>query len=119
MSDINKLPKWAQEYIHELERQRDVAVHEMEEYLDNQTPSAFYVYDLVTIPDEKSRTRSVIRYIQTHRMEVEHDGVHLNIILRDGYIDLHWGLPDYHHGDVAFIPQSYNSARLVAKENMR
>ena len=36
--DINKLPKWAQRHIQDLERRLDIAKKRLDEYLDDQTP---------------------------------------------------------------------------------
>ena len=114
---IEKYPKWLQDYVKKLERQRNEAVRELYEYMDEQTPSPFYISEFLTI---ESPPKHFVRYVQAHQMEVNHDGVYLQIILRDGQIDLSWGSdPNRVTHDVAFIPQSHQSARLVTKENMR
>lgn len=41
--DTAKLPKWAQEHIRKIEREREVAVRALNQYVDDQTPAAFYV----------------------------------------------------------------------------
>ena len=39
--EVTKLPKWAQEHIQTIERQRDHATATLKEFLDSQTPSSF------------------------------------------------------------------------------
>lgn len=114
---IAKLPKWAQDYITDAERTRDVAVRELKEYNDNQTPSPFSIQEYVN-------RGYVTRYIQTDKMEVEAHGVKLRIQLgyeRDKTIKLSWGpagkLAGMDH--IAFVPTSFQQAELIAKENMR
>jgi hypothetical protein len=115
--DTNKLPKWAQEHIEKIERERDQAIKALNEYVDNQTVSPFYVEDYVSTGEERgpSYKRS---YIQTHKMTIEHEGVELNVLLREGYIDLQWNGMKYHLDIVAFVPTSFQSAKLVSKENL-
>jgi|SRR3972149_7480982 len=115
--DTNKLPKWAQEQIKKLQRQRDTAVKLLEEYLNEQTPSAFSYDDFSHLGEDQGKFTT--KYVQTHKMEVEHAGVHLTIILREKHIDLQWGGVPEHHGEMAFIPASHQAAYLVSKENMR
>ena len=117
MIDTTKLPKWAQDYIKTLQRERQAAVDSLNQYLDNQSPSSFFILDLVST-GEKVGPSFKQRFIQTHNMEVVHDGVYLRIVLRKGQIDLQWRDADEHHREVALIPSSYMSARLVSKENM-
>ena len=113
--NTDKLPKWAQEHIKDLKRERDVAIRELKGYLDYQTPSPFFVSDYFCTGEEN---QFVKRYIQTHRMCIDHAGVFLDILLRDDTIELKWDAGQYNIRDVAMIPQSYQSIRLVARENM-
>jgi len=118
-NDVTKLPKWAQEYIRKVERERDTAVRALNEYVDNQTPAPFYIDELESIGEQRGPSQ-LRRYIQAHGMRVHHAGVYLDITLRDGEIDLQWnGNSSFSLSEIAFIPSSHQSARLVAKENMR
>ncbi len=114
---VAKLPVWAQEYIQQLTRERDNALRDQREYIDTQTPSPFYVdYDG---PENRDK-----RFVQAHHMTVVWKGVELHISANDygnsgPGIRLQWGRSGRHgSGDVAFIPGSYQSARLVAKADM-
>ena len=109
---IKKLPKWAQAYIAKLNRERETAIRSLNKSLDEQTESPFYFYELPSIGGPKKK------YVQTCRMSVKYAGVILNISLRDS-IQIRWGGGEYELEQIALIPDSYQSARLVAKENMR
>jgi hypothetical protein len=115
--NIEKLPKWAQEIIRDLTRQRETAIRALNEYIDNQTPSPIYVEEMECTGEGIGPSYKK-RYIQSRKISVSHSGVDLVILLRDDYIDLQWGSEKLNR-DAAFIPSSYQSARLVSKENMR
>ncbi len=65
---IDKLPKWARNHIKYLGMERDAAVRALNEYIDEQTKSAFSVTDNICSGEEKGPSRKV-RYIQTYKME--------------------------------------------------
>lgn len=121
---IAKLPRWAQEHIKDLERQREVAVRALDEYVDAQTESPFYTLDNECTGERQGPTFRK-RYIQAHSIEVEWRGVVLSVDANDygqvgGGIRLKWEAGGKHASkDAAFIPSSYQSARIVSKEDMR
>jgi len=117
---IAKLPKWAQDHIKDLSRQREVTIRTLNESLDKQTPSPFYYEDNLCTGEQSGPVRKRI-YVQTHWLYVEWEGVQLQILLREGQrqIDLKWYDQIGNCRDVAFIPSSYQSARLVARGNMQ
>lgn len=47
MNDVTKLPKWAQDHIRDLQRQRDAAVEALDRYCDDQTDSGVWTDELV------------------------------------------------------------------------
>lgn len=112
-----KLPKWAQDHIKTLERERDVAVRSLNEYVDGQTESSIYYDDLISTGEERGPSNKRV-YIQTHSIEVEHNGVHLSLLLRDN-IELRCEDLNRAMNFVAFVPTSFNGMSLVSKENMR
>ena len=120
---IAKLPKWAQDYITGVEREREISIRMLNKWKDDQTKSPFYVEEVVCTGEEKAPSFKN-RYIQTRSINVDHGGVHLRVILREEgtmhstCIDLQWSRVDDRNGDVAFIPTSYQAATLVARENM-
>ena len=114
---IVKLPKWAQVHIKELARERETAIRALNEYVDGQAESPIFYDDLVSSGEEVGPSLKRV-YIQSHKVEIVHNGVHLSIWLRD-HIDLQWGHPKRASGvNTAFIPTSLQAASLVAKENM-
>ena len=121
--DVTKLPKWAQEHIRDLERQREAAVTALNRALDAQTPGPFYYDDNVLIGDRQGPSRKRIYFAQ-HEWSIccEHAGLILRVTARrdrEEVIGLQWGLVDWSTKDVAMVPVSHNAVRLVAQENMR
>jgi hypothetical protein len=114
---LSKLPKIVQLYIKDLVREREVAVKKLNDTLDTQTKSPFY-FDSIECTGEEQGPTQKRTYIQTYQIDLEHDGVHLNVMLRDGYIDIKWDGIDRSLKETAFIPHSFQCARLVCKENM-
>lgn len=118
--DCSKLPRWAQKYIENIERERFVAVRALREYTNNQTESKFFIDEYeCTGDDGTSGPSSYRRYIQTYKISVAHNGVRLDVMIRDDHIDLQWGDDKRNSGQVAFIPRSYQAADLYSKEFMR
>ena len=110
---IEKLPKWAQEHIADLQRQRDVVVRTLNEHCDNQTPSPFYSDEMIC--NGESQGPSCKRmYFQAYKMEVEHAGIVLRISTHnEGKIGLQWGKSDRLHNGVALIPTSHMAVNLI------
>lgn len=113
-----RLSKKVQEYIKDIEQERFIAIRALNEYIDGQTPSPFYIEDALSTGETQGPTFKRV-YIQTHKMTIEHQGVYLTILLRDDHIDMQWSTPEHRTGDVALIPTSYQSAKLVSKKYMR
>ena len=114
---IVKLPKWAQDHIKELERERDTAIRALNEYVDGQTESPIFYDELVSTGEERGPSLKRV-YIQSHDIEVIHNGVHLSLLLRDN-IELRCEDVKRAMNFVAFVPTSLNAMSLVSKENMR
>lgn len=118
MPDVNILPKWAQELIAQLKNRAAHARHALNKFQDEQTPSPIFIEDYVCTDEKKGPTLKR-KYLQSHKIQIKYEGVWLEIILRDGYIDVHWGDPDGLPNDVAMIPYSYQQIKLVSRDNMR
>ena len=115
---IEKLPKWAQDYIGQIEGERLVSVRALNEYCDSQTESPYYV-DEYECTGERQGPSSKRRYIQTRKMEVSHGDVVLRIYLRDeDAIELQWESRVGSMEEVAMIPQSFYKVSLKAAGNM-
>jgi hypothetical protein len=116
---IAKLPKWAQEHIEKITRERETAISALNEWTDSQTESPFCIEDFLCTGEEKGPSFKK-RYIQTHNISVTWAGVCLEIRLREDEIDLSWcGGTRHSTSDAAFIPYSYQQARIKSRENMR
>lgn len=64
---LNKLPKFAQEYIRKIERERELAVRQLNEFVDGQTESKIWV-DEAVCTGEESGPSFKRHYIQAHRL---------------------------------------------------
>ena len=116
MEKAYKLPVWAQEEIRNLERERDNAIKALNDALNHQTESPIFYWDYVSTGENQGPTQKTF-YIQTRRIEINHAGVEVSILLRDDHIYISWG--GHNRKDAAFIPSSYQAAHIVSKENMR
>ena len=119
---IAKLPKWAQEYIADISRERYVAVRALNEYCDDSTPSPFSVEELLCVGNGAGPS-SKLRYIQAHTIDVRWRGVRLSVSAHNYSntgtgIRLRWRTDDRAEREVAMIPESYQCVRLVAKEEL-
>jgi hypothetical protein len=115
---LAKLPKWAQRYIKQVEGEREAAVFRLNQYQDRETPSNIWSTNLTCI-GEKDRGPSITKqYFHATDVEIEHKGVHLTVgglWNKDACMTLSWRPAGQGHGmgDIAFVPTSYQQARLV------
>ena len=124
MYDVERLPKWAQERLESLERERDTAINALNAYADHQTESPFYFDDLLCTGEDgpqKGPTFKRVYINGTNRMTVCYGGVALEILLRSYHlgISLSWSSAERELHHVAMIPASYQQVTLIAKKNMR
>lgn len=116
MRDISKLPKWVQEHIRDLKRQRETAINCLNDFVDSQTPSPIF-YDDVICSGEETGPSWKRTNVQTNQITINHAGVELRIVLRDEAIDIGWGkIGNRICSPVYFIPSAYQQAYLYAKE---
>lgn len=120
---IAKLPKWAQEHVRFISMQRDAAVKALNRFNDSQTESPFFVEDHVC-SGESSGPSTKKMFIQAYCMSVNWRGVLLKIDANDygqsGHgIRLQWNGADRTIEEIAFIPTSFQSAKILTKKDMR
>lgn len=116
---IAKLPVWARQYIKDLRREREVAIRALNQYCESQNPSRIY-YDELESTGEQCGPSFKRVYVQSKKISIKHAGVRLEIYAYDpDQIRLQWSGDDHFMCDIAFIPLSYQSAKLVAKDKMR
>lgn len=110
---LARLPKWAQQHMAALQRERDTAVKAFREYEDGQTPSKIWC-ERLTYLDGSGPTLHR-NYFQADSIEMEYAGVHLDVNLRnaDG-IKLCWrpAGSSVTMGPICLIPESYQQVRL-------
>jgi len=115
---LTKLPKYAQEYIAKLRRQRDSAVARLDGYEDNQTPSNIWTEEYCFDGGDNGNNFTRRQYIQSDRVLFKNKGVALEVSCRgDEGIKLSWG-PEkpwgpWGLGDIALVPTSYQQIRLT------
>lgn len=116
---LAKLPKWAQKYIEDLDRRVVISERTLKEYRDDQTPSEFFVEDWNSMGNPG--TKLVKKFIQTHKVSVERNGIRLDVLLRQDEkgIDLSWSDDSRLVREVAMVPLAFNSVRLLKKDHMR
>jgi hypothetical protein len=123
---IARLPKWVQEHIADIQRQRDVAVRELNRWVDAQTPSPVRVLEMVCL-GEGAGPSIKTRFVQTRTIEVLWKNVYLKVYLaessaqRQDSIELQWGQGEEMHGSgmAALVPTSFQSALIISPKNMR
>jgi hypothetical protein len=81
---LNKLPKWAQEYIRNIERDRELSVRALNEFVDTQTESPIWV-DEGVCTGEESGPAFKRHYIQAYQVtfRVGTQEVYIGLDLRD------------------------------------
>jgi trans-aconitate methyltransferase len=119
MNDISKLPKWAQDRIKQLQRQRDSAVDELNKALSEQKPSEIYTDDLICT-GENSGPSFKRRYFQANTLHIDHAEIHLSIYTSEAdRIALQWEAKGHAVGHVAMVPASFQRVDLIAPEHLR
>jgi hypothetical protein len=116
---IEKLPRWAQEHIKDLDRRMVVAERAVAEYKDSQTPSEFYYEDHLCIGGGSPQL--IRRYIQTNRMTIEHAGVQVDVLVREGdpEIEIGWSDPTRMCREVAMVPKSFQQIKIIHPKHIR
>lgn len=99
---LTKLPKWAQEAITSLQRQRDNAQAELKRLLDSQTKSFIYVHSRTLNLDDRS-------YIQDDSVNFVIEGGEIEVFLDDGELKL---MARGLNTQIAVIPSVTNVIRV-------
>jgi hypothetical protein len=103
--DFTKLPKWAYEYIQNLERECCAAVDTLKKFHDSQTPSDFFIDTWTTLKGEK-------HYIQTDKITVKMGDKEIYINKKqDGSFYLASGF-----GGLQIEPSASNAIRIKVKQ---
>ncbi len=114
---IEKLPKWAQEHIRVIERQRDSARDALRNFKDSQTESPIH-YELHPCTGEKPGPSFIKHFIQSNAVKFNYAGVNLDVSIWDNQISISWSGNDGLRG-VAMVPYGYNQVKLISKSNLK
>lgn len=123
---ISNLPKWAQEYIEELQRERNHALAELAKNDESRVPEPgkpyFYETDMLFFRD--SRTGERTRYFEGHSIQADHSGVSVGIILPEDSnegirISFSVAKPRTAGQRVAVLPVASNVISLMLVEQAR
>lgn len=123
---IEKLPKWAQILINDLERERDAAVEALNRSIDGQSKTPIYYDDMLCIGEQAGPSPKRF-YVQSNRITIEHAGIECGIYLApegDGQrlfgIEIQFSNLNHRLGVCpALVPRSANTIQILTKENMR
>ncbi len=114
MNDITKLPKWAQERIRNLERQRIAAVEALDDFEAAHATGPVTVHQMVSDKSGGPSSRKV--RFDAHWLTIEHAGVALDITLADDEIRVSYtqgkSMPS---SPVYLQPTSFQQFKLKAK----
>jgi len=113
---IDKLPKWAQEHIENLDRRAVIAERTLREFYDNSTPSEFYTWDW-----DAEQNKTVQRFIQTHKMTIHRGTLRVEVLLRqdDPGVDITWSDESRLCNQVPLITEGLNHVRVMLKKDLR
>lgn len=101
-----RLPKSAQEYIHDLEISKKLLERHLKELEDLDTPSPFYYSSII------GGGSTHIRYVQTHRMSFKNEKIEMHIVQGEkGTVKIFFNGDNGH--DVYISPQSANLLEIV------
>jgi hypothetical protein len=116
IEQIERLPKWAQSHIRQLDRQRQDATTALKRFQDSDKPTRVS-YEQGRYLD--GEFQFFVRHLDTHQMQFICNGVSLVVRLPDDDeagrgIELSWG-PEGSRGmgDLCFTPTAYQQARIT------
>ncbi len=122
-AQLEKLPKFAQEAFRALERERFTAARELKEWHDSQTPGPVAIQEYVCTGNLRA-PELMTRYVNTQNLQIEWKGCRLDISLssdgpmHEDCIKLQWGPLNPLTRALAFVPSSFQSARLQTPETL-
>ena len=111
---ISKLPKWAQDYITELERNVRESRANLDAILDNQTPTDYSSQDIIC---DQSPPRFITKYFDARGITASLDDLEVEFrVCRDnGYIQIKARIESSNLEPV-FVPISYGEFLVFAAE---
>jgi hypothetical protein len=110
--NIESLPKWAQERIRDLERERDTAVGALRDAEDAQTPSRIWYDDYHCLGEQRGPS-NVRHYVQTRKVTFQMGEREVTV----GY-DNHANLYLSADRGLFFTPIAHNKIEIYAEEQV-
>ncbi len=111
--NLSRLPQWAQKHIEALQRERDSAIHTLNEFCASEKPGP-YVFETWACTGEEQGPSTKVHYAHGHNMTVKHLGLELRVGLREDGIHLQYNTERSVTGDVTLRPTSFQALTLVA-----
>lgn len=119
-----KIPKKKKEeliyYIKSLQKEREVALKALNEYLNNQEKSHIFTKEFLCLGEEQGPSLK-INYIQSKSKNIyfSFDDIILNVSVKDDGIYLQWYGEDYYTQELSLVPLSFQQAKITNKKYMR
>jgi hypothetical protein len=118
VSDITRLPRWAQNHIRDLEMRLDSAVRAMNQaYEQSPEKAPFIVHRNACV--KAGGPVTLTQRVEGYSMEVAHAGIELNVMLRDDHISLQYHPPRKWIAHIALVPQSFQQVGLYTLDALR
>lgn len=114
MGDISKLPKWAQEQMMDLERQRREAVLALEDFTSKNDTGPVRCRLMVSDGESRGPTHREVRF-DARWVEIEHAGVDLSLTLAGDEIRVAYSTTKSPSGCVYLKPTSFQQFSLKNK----
>ena len=111
---IVKLPKWAQEHIRDLERQRMAAVEALEDFTAKNDTGPVCCRLMVSDGASRGPSSRQVRF-DARWVEIDHAGVHVDLTLAEGEVRVAYTLSARAAGCVYLQPTSFQQFKLKSK----
>lgn len=110
---VEKLPEWARTLIKDIQRERDVVVQQLKEFVNTQEPSPFWQEEWICDGESEGPT-TYRNYIQTNSVIAEHEGVRVELTVqpKEGIMIRYNAAGEARMRDVYCTPVSYQQFRV-------
>jgi len=125
-----KLPKWAQEELERVRRERDAAINTLNKFVDEQDETPIW-YEDAPLTGERRGTVTKRHYLDTSQVTVSWGKIDLDVLINSWdtnswdtkmgtpKIRLSWSEAGTLSSDnIAMIPDSHNAVRLIHRDVM-
>ncbi len=115
-----KLPKWTQDYISKIERERDVAIIALRKAEDHSKESPFFYEDLACTGERKGPS-NLRFYIQAHHIVAEYAGIRVELycVPNENHMRFNFGDIDRSLEYAVMTPVSYQQYEIRNLNNAK